>query len=390
VLEELRRRGHEIVLRTLAGEIETMRSNGFDAGPIAPEVEALTAGDWRARTPAGAAARAARAACARARHDAPDLLRAIEVERPDALLVDVLSWGALSAAEAWGGPWACFSPTPLPLRSSAGPAPGPGLRPARGPLGRARDRLLRPIFNASFDRLVVGRLAEVRAQLSLPPFAHAEEIFLAPPLLLYMTAEPFEYPRQDWPERIVMVGPCNWEPPGELPTELNGIKAPLVLVTTSTDFQNDGRLVRTAFQALADEPFHLIATLPTAGATGMRTPANATVLRFAPHSPILARSACAITHGGMGTTQKALGLGVPVCAVPFARDQPEVARRVEVAGAGSRLPAWLLRPDRLRTKVHEAVDCRPGAERVARAFARAGGAAAAAKAFEERLLAAAS
>ena len=35
---------------------------------------------------------------------------------------------------------------------------------------------------------------------------------LAPPLMLYMTAEPFEYPRSDWPESFVMVGPCAWEP----------------------------------------------------------------------------------------------------------------------------------------------------------------------------------
>ena len=155
---------------------------------------------------------------------------------------------------------------------------------------------------------------------------------------------------------------------------------------TSTEFQNDGRLARAAFEALADEPFHLVATLPTAGADGLRVPANATVLRFAPHTPILERSACAITHGGMGATQKALALGVPVCAVPFGRDQPEVARRVEVAGAGSRLPAWRLRPDRLRTKVREAIACRSGAERVGRAFAAAGGAVAAADAFERRLL----
>lgn len=36
-----------------------------------------------------------------------------------------------------------------------------------------------------------------------------------------------------------------------------------------------------------------------------------------------------ISHGGTGTTQKALAAGVPVCAVPFMRDQFEVARRVE-------------------------------------------------------------
>jgi hypothetical protein len=39
----------------------------------------------------------------------------------------------------------------------------------------------------------------------------------------------------------------------------------------------------------------------------------------------------------MGITQKALAAGVPVCVIPFGRDQLEVARHVEIAGAGTRV-----------------------------------------------------
>ena len=69
--------------------------------------------------------------------------------------------------------------------------------------------------------------------------------------------------------------------------------------------------------------------------------------RFIPHSPVLERAACVVCHAGMGITQKALAHGVPVVAIPFGRDQPEVARRVEIAHAGVRLPARKLSPDRL-------------------------------------------
>lgn len=41
--------------------------------------------------------------------------------------------------------------------------------------------------------------------------------------------------------------------------------------------------------------------------------------------PLLERAACGVTYGGIGTTQKALACGVPVCAVPFGRDQLEIA-----------------------------------------------------------------
>ncbi len=88
----------------------------------------------------------------------------------------------------------------------------------------------------------------------------------------------------------------------------------------------------------------------------------------------------------MGSTQKALSHGVPVCAVPFGRDQLEVARRVEVAHAGTRLPARRLRPDRLREKVREAMACTEGARRIAAAYMATGGAGAAADAIDVRLL----
>lgn len=87
----------------------------------------------------------------------------------------------------------------------------------------------------------------------------------------------------------------------------------------------------------------------------MAIPANARVGRFVPHGPLLDRAVCAITHDGMGATQKVLSRGVPVCAVPFGRDQLEVARRIEIANAGTRLPAKSLNPERLRRKVPEAM-----------------------------------
>lgn len=386
VLLELQERGHLVVLRTLSGEVEAMRSLGFDAAPIAAEIEALRMEDWKTKGRLETGRHIVETFGARGVYEAPDLLRAAEEERPDALLVDVLAWGARNAAEAWGGPWACYSPPFISLASRSGPPMGPGLRPLPGLRGRARDRLALAILRAAFDRLAGPTFAELRAGLGLPPLRHLEDQLLTAPLLIYMTAEPLEYPRPDWPESIVMVGPCEWEPAGALPVELAGVEAPLVLVSTSTEFQNDGRLVRVALEALAGEPVHVVATMPTASADGVVSPANATVVPFVPHGPILDRAVCAITHGGMGATQKALARGVPVCVVPFGRDQVEVARRVEVAEAGSRLPVSHLRPDRLREKMREAIACRPGAERIARAFAVAGGARAAADAFEQRVL----
>lgn len=383
VLEELRGRGHTIVLRTLASEVERARSLGFDAAPIAPEVEAVALDDYLGGSALASEKRAVRVFCRRAPADARDLRAAIDAVRPDGVLVDINAWGAMAAAEAWSGRWAVYCPYPLPLPSKGSPPYGPGLAPARGPAGRVRDALLRPLVFGAVERIVVPRMNEVRRAVGLPPVRSSAQAFTAPPLLLYLTAEPFEYPHPDWPESIRMVGACNWDPPSEPPAWLRAIDRPIVLVTTSSEFQDDGALVRCALEALAREPVHVVATLPSMDPAGFPAPDNAHVLPFTPHAPVLERAACAVTHAGMGATQKALARGVPVVAVPFGRDQLEVARRVEVAGAGARLPAARLTPDRLRTKVREAMRMAAGARRVAEGYAAAGGPRRAAELLEE-------
>lgn len=386
ILDELSGRGHQIALRTLASQVALMQTRGFDAGPIDERVEAIEHDDWKAGNPQAALRRAVRRFLDRAEHDGPDLRQAIADERPEALLVDINCWGGLAAAEAWGGPWATFCPYPIFLRSRDVPPFGPGLPPPRGPLGRLRDRVLRPIVLGTIERGMMPALNGVRNEMGLSPLARVDDIFLRPPLVIYMTAEPFEYPRSDWPASIVMVGPCEWDPPAEPPPWLAEISGPIVLVTTSSEFQNDGRLVRAALQGLANEPYTIVATLPAGDPADFHAPANARVERFISHAAVLDRAVCAVTHAGMGATQKALARGVPVCAVPFGRDQLEVARRVEVAEAGTRLPAGRLSPDRLRGKVREALTKTVGAKRVAKGFAAAGGPRAAADAFEARLI----
>jgi UDP:flavonoid glycosyltransferase YjiC (YdhE family) len=154
------------------------------------------------------------------------------------------------------------------------------------------------------------------------------------------------------------------------------------MVSTSSEFQDDGRLVRLTLDALAGEAVSVVATLPAANLRG-GVPPNARVERFVPHGAILPRAACAVTHGGAGATQKALSAGVPVCVVPFGRDQHEVARRVEVADAGTYLSPRRLRTGRLRAAIRTAMTKRDGARRVAEGYAATGGAVGAAAAFEE-------
>jgi UDP:flavonoid glycosyltransferase YjiC (YdhE family) len=384
-IDELERRGHRVSLRTLNSQVDAMRERGFDAEPIDPAIEAIQHDDYRARTSLGGLKRAMATFGRRAPVDARDLQDAISEVDPDALLVDVNAFGASAVAEAWGGPWASWCPWPLPLPSRGAPPAGPGFAPAKGPLGRVRDRIAATLIGRSYDRSVLPALNDLRGTLRLEPLHHAVEALVRAPLVFYMSSEPFEYPRPDWPPNVMMVGPGDWDSPAAAPAWLAEIEAPIVLVSTSSEFQNDHKLVDAALEALAGEDLHVVATIPAGDPADFDPPANSTVVEFAPHGPILEHAACAVTHAGMGATQKALAHGVPVCAVPFGRDQPEVARRVEQAGAGTMLPATRLEPARLRAKVHQTIACREGAARVAAGYRATGEAQAAADAFEALL-----
>jgi MGT family glycosyltransferase len=383
-LEELRRRGHEVVVRTLSSEVELLRDLGFEAEAIDPAIERREIDDWRARTPIGALQASLRGFFERARYDGPDLRRAIEAKRPHVLLVDINTWGAMATAETSRLPWATWCPYFLPIPSSDAPPFGLGLQPARGPLGRLRDRLLSPVLLGIYNRRA-PELDAARAELGAPPAGRIERAMLRAPLMLYMTAEPFEYPRSDWPPSVRMVGPGVWDPPAKSPDWLEESSRPLVLVACSTEYQNDGKLVRAALEGLAGEEVEVMVTTAGVDPSSFTPPPNARIERFMPHRAVLERTACVVCHGGMGITQKALAAGLPVCVVPFGRDQFEVARRVEVADAGTRLPASRLRPDRLRVAVREALTKKAGAERIASAFAAAGGPRAAVDALEELL-----
>ena len=381
-LIELTRRGHRVAMRCGNDDVERLRSVGLDAQSLRHEIERFEPDDWRARTRFGALSSGLGQFGARARFQLLDLEQAIAAERPDVLFVDEGAWGAAAAAERSGLPWAFSIVSPVPLPSRDAPPFGLGLAPRHDRLGRLRDRLVKPLTLGTLERVIAKHMNPLRAEIGLSPVATIDDVYLAASAVIAYTAEPFEYPRSDWPAKLTLVGPGLWEPPADPPAWLDGLDRALVLVTCSTLFQNDRRLAEVAVAALAGEPFDVVVTTADVDPTGLPTAPNVRVEHFLPHAPLLERAACVVCHAGMGITQKALSYGVPVVAVPFGRDQPEVARRVEVAGAGVRLPARKLMADRLREAVRRAIELRPGAERIASAFAKAGGAAAAAGVLE--------
>ena len=384
---ELRRRGHAVHVRTLASEVELVRASGLDAEPIAPAIEAREMDDWRAANPIGALELAMKTFGERGLLELDDVATALQETQADALLVDTNSWGAQAVAEASGLPWATFQPYFTPLPAPGVPPFGPGLARSSGLPGRVRDAVLRRLIFSKMDGAAMPAVNAMRRCVGLDALVGVRDLLRRPPRVFYFTTEALEYPRAEWPTSFRMVGPATWAPPSEPPAWLADITRPIALVTCSTERQSDRGIVEAALTGLPQKGLSVIATGAAYGPEEFADAASphCRVERFLSHDPIVARARVVVCHGGMGITQRALSHGVPVVVVPFGRDQLEVARRVEHAGAGVRLMPRSLNAQTLASAVTEAMSMADGAGRIASAFGASGGSTAVADGLEELL-----
>jgi len=315
-LLQLRDRGHEVHVRTLASELHALRAEGLSADAIASEIEDVPLDDWEAATPEEGLARALATFARRADHEVPDLEQAISEVDPEVLVIDITTVGAAAVAEATGLAWA--TSIPLFQHFSFGPEPPTQLT----------------FVPFAIDPAGIEVLNAPRRQLGLDLLRGPGEVWRAP-LLLYYTAEPFQPTGMRLPAAFRLVGPGIWEPPSQPPDWLEGTAQPLVLVSASSELQRDDLLIQTALEALAGEEMAVVVTTAAHDPSRFDAQANAHVERWLPHQPVIDKAACVVCHGGMGISQKALAAGVPVCVVPFGRDQFEVAKRVTAADAGT-------------------------------------------------------
>ena len=379
-LLELRRRGAEVHVRTLASGVDAVRAAGLECEPIDPAIEALGMDDHRARSQKGAGERAFAVWAERAPLEVADFGAALAAVGPDLALVDTTTFGAKALAEREGLAWAESRPFLLEDPAPGVPPFGFGLRPKGGPLGRLRDGAFGLVLSQFDKRSRLPTANAGRAAAGLPPLARIGEARCRAPLTLYFTAEPFEYPRS-LPPGVLMVGAATWDPPAELPLEIPDDGRPLALVTCSSEFQDDAAIAAAALEGMADR-WRLVVTSAGVDPASLPRRGDAVVERYLPHRPLLERASVTVCHGGMGIAQKALAFGVPVCVVPWGRDQLDVAAHVEEAGAGVRLPRRRLSPARLAAAAAAAESCAPGAARVKAGYEAAGGDSAAADALE--------
>ena len=354
LLSELSHRGHNVHMRTFSTGVEISQRLGFTADAIDPRIERIELDDWKATNPVASLKLSVAVFGRRAVHEVTDLAETVARAHPDALLVDVNCWGAQSAADAGPIPWACFSPYTPPLRSHGVPPFGLGLRPMSGAVGRMRDAAVRTAVVGRLEKVMLTPINTIRAKVNVGPVASMDEFLRRSPLLLVASGKPFQYPQTDRGDAVQMIGPCVLDPSPNTDTDwLASVDRPIVLVTTSSEKQADDNLVQTAMTALADEPVHVVATLPAGQPDGIATSPNATVFRYLPHGVVLDRAVCADTHWGWARLKRRSPVVYPCASCLRARPiRGRTARR----GSRAAPPTGKkLSPPRLRTKVREAM-----------------------------------
>lgn len=412
IAQALRARGHEVAYITSPSFAALLASLDISCFPL-DEPEAIAslatpayqkAEPTSARTSEPTSARTMKGLfrtlfIAPAAATARSVERAMDVFQPDVLVHDRRSWGPSLAAERAALPWATLSLTCCNLPGADLAPFGAGLPPAHDAATRLRYAALRERGEAFFAD-VKAEWNALRAGFGLPPHhGPLATAALSPDLLVLLGVPELDYERADLPPSAHYVGACSWDPPEALDHETATWLAalppetPLALVSASTATfggrpdRRSAALVEAALAGLPELGIAVLATLPFDHPLHAAPPAPYRRLaRFAPHSLMLPRANVVVTHGGFGAVLKALSHGLPVVAVPFAGDQPEVAQRVAVAGAGLRLDPAALTPEALRAAVQTVLEdgtYRGAATRLATALRRHDGPAEAAALLEQ-------
>jgi MGT family glycosyltransferase len=278
-------------------------------------------------------------------------LQAILGERPtDGIVVDAMFLGAIPLAlgRRQDRPvLACVGVMPYASCSRDTAPFGVAFQPGKGPLARARNRVLNWATEhgalADIQRFARHRLAEAGVSTRFPGYF----IDLQPKVVdayLQATVAGFEYPRSDLAPSVRFVGPILARPTSDFAEpswwdEL-GAGRPVVHVTQGTlDNADLDRLLLLTTRALARHDLLVVATTGGPDPEPLRPglPANVRLERFIPHDRLLPHVDVMVTNGGYGGVQQALANGVPLVVAGDSEDKPEVAARVQWSGTGVNL-----------------------------------------------------
>ena len=339
VVRRVVERGHRVTVLADESMADQVLRTGAAFRPWASSAGEFN--DWELRTPTSLArGMVDHMLVGPASGQARDTTAALDAAQPDLVVTSALVIGAMIAAEARGFPFDILIPNAYPLPAKGMPPFGTGMPPARGLLGRLRDRVVKGASVRLIDRYGLAHINALRADHRLDPVASTWSPMQRARRQLVLTSAAFDFPAE-LPENARYVGPIlddptwatdeAWTPPAG--------EGPLVLVAMSSTFQNHLACLQRITDALGSLPVRgLVTTGPAVRPDAIRAQPNVTVVASAPHREVMRHAGLVVTHGGHGTVIKTLAAGLPLVILHHGRDQADNAARVTARGAGVRIP----------------------------------------------------
>jgi UDP:flavonoid glycosyltransferase YjiC (YdhE family) len=170
---------------------------------------------------------------------------------------------------------------------------------------------------------------------AIPLLSRYAALLEAADLVLHATDQVFDFSFDRLPTHHRYVGPLGiWEPQRVVPEYLDQSGDPWVLVSISSQLQDDMPLAMAALAALARYPVRIVLTVgPHHDPLEVGSiPPNARIERTISHAAVLEHGRLLVSHAGHGSVMKALWYGRPMVLVPWGRDQPGVAARAAALG----------------------------------------------------------
>ena len=232
---------------------------------------------------------------------ARDLLDTIERVRPDALAVDCLPFGAIVGAEKSGIPAAVLVHYPF-LGAVEGATPfGLGLHPARGWLGKLRDRVLFAIMRR-MSRFGLAPVNAARRELGMAPLPDVFDQFHTLSRSLVLTSREYDFAPSGLPAHVRYVGPQlddpSWAEDWIPPWPSGASSDPLVVVSLGSTYQRQEKAFAAIVQALGRLPVRGLATFGTIDVPTSHVPSNVVITRSVPHAAVPPLAAAVVCHGG--------------------------------------------------------------------------------------------
>ena len=303
---------------------------------------------------------------------AADTLAAIADDRPDLVVSSFFALGAMVGAEAAGLPFDVLVPNAYLFPAPGMPPMGLGLQPARGPLGRARDRTITAMTGRQWNKGLDG-LNRLRVEHGLEPLATFFDQAARARRILVLTSADFDFPAE-LPANVRYVGPVLDDPAwADTAWAAPAGDHPLVLVALSSTFQDQVTCLQRVVDALGTLPVRgLVTTGPALDPASITAPANVLVVPTAPHAEVLRSAAAVVTHGGHGTVIRSLAADVPVVVMHHGRDQADNGARLTARSAGVTVKRTAA-PAAIAKAVRQVLDdpaLRAGAARLGRSVRR--------------------